>query len=131
MGGRGASSGVGENKRKYGTEYETLYETDMFKFVRYNYGAATAPMETMTEGRVYVTINRKNQIKSISFYDENNKRYKQIDQKHPHMVAGIRTDPHTHYGYEHDEGGTYDLSSKEREVLERVKTLWYNHISKE
>lgn len=60
MGGRGASSGVSVKGKAYGTEYATLYQSGNIKFVRYNDGAATAPMETKTKGRVYVTVNEKN-----------------------------------------------------------------------
>lgn len=52
------------NKGKtYGEEYTTLYQSGNIKFVRYNNGSATTPMETMTDGRVYVTVNAKNEIK--------------------------------------------------------------------
>lgn len=89
MGGRGASSGVSVKGKAYGTEYATLYQSGNIKFVRYNDGAATAPMETMTKGRVYVTVNEKNELRNISFYDKENKRYKQIDiAGKPHQVGG-------------------------------------------
>lgn len=65
MGGRGASSGMsydkyGNPKHKYGTEYSTIYQSGNIKFVKYNMsGATTAPLETMTSGRVYATVNEK------------------------------------------------------------------------
>ena len=52
MGGRGASSGISEKGKSYGTEYETLYQSGNIKYVQYNNGSATAPMETMTKGRI-------------------------------------------------------------------------------
>lgn len=64
MGGRGSSSGMSD--KPYGTEYETLYQSGNIKFVRYKNGAATTPAETMTNGRVYVTVNARDKIKSIS-----------------------------------------------------------------
>lgn len=67
-----------------------LYQTGNIKFVSYNNGSATAPMETMTDGRVYAVVNTKNEIKSISYYDKNKKRYKQIDTGHLHNVNGKR-----------------------------------------
>lgn len=82
FGGRGASSGLSDKGKKYGSEYKTLYQTGNIKFVSYNNGSATAPMETMTDGRVYAVVNTKNEIKSISYYDKNKKRYKQIDTGH-------------------------------------------------
>lgn len=63
FGGRGASSGLSDKGKKYGSEYKTLYQTGNIKFVSYNNGSATAPMETMTDGRVYAVVNTKNEIK--------------------------------------------------------------------
>lgn len=77
MGGRGSSSGMSD--KPYGTEYETLYQSGNIKFVRYKNGAATTPAETMTNGRVYVTVNARDKIKSITYYDKHNKHFKQID----------------------------------------------------
>lgn len=96
FGGRGASSGLSDKGKKYGSEYKTLYQTGNIKFVSYNNGSATAPMETMTDGRVYAVVNTKNEIKSISYYDKNKKRYKQIDTGHLHNVNGKKIDLHTH-----------------------------------
>lgn len=128
MGGRGASSGISEKGKSYGTEYETLYQSGNIKYVQYNNGSATAPMETMTKGRIYVTVNAKNEIKSISYYDKENKRYKQIDIGHFHLVNGAKIDPHTHRGYVHDEYGTYPVTSKEEKMIERVVRTWYYFI---
>lgn len=130
MGGRGSSSGMSKKGKKYGTEYETLYQSGNIKFVRYNEGAATAPFETMTKGRVYVTVSKDNKLKSITYHDKNNKRYKQVDIGHPHKVDGVPTIPHTHKGYEHDEKGTYSTSPRESKMIERVVSTWYNYIGK-
>ncbi len=130
MGGRGASSGISEKGKPYGSEYTTVYEAGNIKFVMYNDGSATAPMETMTKGRVYATINAKNEIKSISFYDKKNGRYKQVDRGHFHMVNGKKLDPHTHKGYWHDEKGTYELSPKEAKMFDRVQKIWYYYLSR-
>ena len=119
MGGRGSSSGMSD--KPYGTEYETLYQSGNIKFVRYKNGAATTPAETMTNGRVYVTVNARDKIKSITYYDKHNKHFKQIDIGHEHKVNGEKKDPHTHKGYMHDEKGTYDVSPKERKMIDRVK----------
>ena len=54
MGSRGASSGISIKGKIYGTEYTTLLQHDNIKFVRYNHSTqATAPMETMVQGRIY------------------------------------------------------------------------------
>lgn len=68
MGGRGASSGMsydkhGNPKHKYGMEYSTIYQSGNIKFVKCNMnGAMTAPLETMTSGRVYATVNEKTRL---------------------------------------------------------------------
>lgn len=126
MGGRGAASGISSKGKKYGTEYETLYQSGNIKFVRYRDGSTTAPMETMTRNRVYATVDYKDEVKHISFYDSENKRYKQIDLDHYHGVDGNKEKPHTHYGYIHDENGTKKPDVNEDEIIDRVKRIWQN-----
>jgi hypothetical protein len=109
MGGRGASSGISDNGKVYGTEFHTLYQSRNIKFVEYNDGLATAPMETMTNGRIYVTVNKEDTLN----YDKNGKRHKQIDLTSPHKINGVNTLPHTHKGYNHAEKGTHFLTTKE------------------
>ena len=65
--------------RPYGSEYTTLYQSGNIKFVRPITGATTPPMETMTKGRVYVTVDPTGRLKSVVYYDKGNKRYKQVD----------------------------------------------------
>ena len=83
MGGRGASSGeyyIRNGKiYQYGTEYKTVLYYGKIKFVKANSNSATAPLETQTKGRIYVTVNNKNELRYVSFYDNKNKRYKQIE----------------------------------------------------
>ena len=137
MGGRGASSGMsvdrnGKPKHPYGTEFKSVLQRGNIKFLVSNSGSAKAPMETMTKGRVYAVVNSQGDVKSIAYYDKNNKRYKQIDIKgHTHLVNGKREARHTHLGYEHEEyGGTRLLSSKEQKMVERVLKTWYYHNGK-
>ena len=127
MGGRGASSGVSDKGKPYGTEYTTLLTSGNIKFVRYNdSGSAKTPMETMTRGRVYVTVNAKDEITSIKYHDNDNKRNRQIDITHAHNGKN----PHTHHGYYHDENGTTALSTEEKNMVDRVVNLWYNRNGK-
>lgn len=137
MGGRGASSGfsvdkAGNPKQKYGTEYRTLLQSGNIKYIVPNTGSAKTPMETMTKGRVYATVNAKNEIKAITYYDKDNKRFKQIDVSgRTHHIGGKPELPHTHHGYQHEEyGGTKLLSPKEHKMVERVLKTWYYHNSK-
>ena len=75
MGGRGSSSGMSVKGKPYGTEYTTLYKSGNIKFVRYNdASSAKTPMETMTRGRVYVTVNGENNLVAITYHDNENKR---------------------------------------------------------
>ena len=129
MGGRGSSSGVSVKGKAYGTEYTTLHESGNIKFVRYNDSKSSkTPIETMTNRRVYVTIDNRDNISAITYYDEENKRSKQIDLMHPHknMI------PHTHHGYLHNENdgakGAANLTPKEKRMVESVTDKWYNKI---
>ena len=127
MGGRGSSSGISDKGKVYGTEYSTLYQSGNIKFVRYNDStSAKTPMETMTKGRVYVTINAKDEVLSITYYDNTNKRKRQIDLTHAHNGKK----PHTHHGYIHDENGTTGLTVEEKKMIDKVKNEWYNRYNK-
>ena len=126
MGGRGSSSGISDKGKAYGTEYSTLYQSGNIKFVRYNDStSAKTPMETMTKGRVYVTINAKDEVSSITYYDNTNKRKRQIDLTHAHNGKK----PHTHHGYIHDENGTTGLTVEEKKMIDKVKNEWYNRYN--
>ena len=129
MGGRGASSGLSEKNKPYGSEFRTVHQAGNIKFVVSNSGSAKTPMETMTKGRVYATVNEQNVVKAITYYDKNNKRFKQIDVSGTkHIINGKPELPHTHHGYLHEEySGTKLLSPKEKKMVERVLRTWYYH----
>ena len=106
MGSRGASSGRYRKSGEwhtYGDEYHTIYQYRNIKFVKVNAGSNKAPMETMTSGRVYVTVGDNNELISISYYSGSGKRRKQIDLRHDHLIDGKKEKPHTHIGYLHEE----------------------------
>ncbi len=131
MGGRGASSGMSISGKKYGTEYTTLHTSGNIKFIKYNdSSAAKSPMETMTKGRVYVTVNKDNKLTSIVYFDKVNKRIKQIDLLHAHKTMI----PHAHHGYFHNEldgiKGATKLTVEERKMVDRIIYTWYNKVSK-
>lgn len=130
MGGRGANSGISVGGKKYGTEFRTIVKSGNIKFVAVNDGSIRPPMETMTKGRVYVTIDEeRNKIKHITYYDKENKRVKQIDLYPPHKEMS----PHTHHGYWHKENdskkGASNPTAEEKRMIERVKSIWYNYIN--
>lgn len=128
MGGRGASSGISVKGKKYGTEYRTVHKIENIKFVVQNEKKPVkTPMETMTKNRIYVTIGKDGEPKSITLYDENGKRERQIDLTHNHTVNGVKSKPHTHMGYEHDENGTRQPSVKEKKLIDKVTRVWENY----
>ena len=130
MGGRGASSGMSDKGKRYGTEYETLKSVSNIKFVRYKDSkSAKTPQETMAKGRIYVTVNNQDKLKSITYYDESGKRYKQIDLDHEHRIDGGYVKPHTHYGYKHNENGDKKLSKEEKRIVARILKIWYDKRS--
>lgn len=124
MGGRGASSGRSVNGKQYGTEFKSLLTDGNIKFVVKLEGNVTAPRETMTKNRVYVTIDSLGKPKYVSYYDKENKRKKQIDMDKPHM--GVL--PHTHHGYNHRENDTAKgfayPTDKEKKMVERINSVW-------
>lgn len=130
MGGRGSSSGISDSGKEYGTEYETLISFGNIKFIRRTSDNTSAPLETKTKGRVYVTINQDGKPKFVSYYDTENKRSKTIDIDALHK--GIKT--HVHHGYHHNEKdgpkGATKLTPKEKKMVERINKLWYNSKSK-
>lgn len=122
MGGRGASSGISDTGKRYGTEYTTLAQFGNVKVIRANEGAAKAPMETMTPGRIYATVDKFNDIKYITFHDTEREKGRQIDVKGRTHAGAL---PHTHYGYEHDEYGTYPgMSGKDERIVNSVLQQW-------
>jgi len=80
-------------------------------------------MDTMTKGCVYVTVTKKNELKAITLYDKNNKRYKQIDLSgNKHNIDGNKALPHSHRGYIQDEHGTKIPSKSENAQTDMVKS---------
>lgn len=127
MGGRGAASGISDKGRKYGTEYHSVLVKDNIKFVKYNLSKSTTPpMETMTKGRIYVTVNTEGILKSITFHDKENKRNKQIDLDHAHKINGRWEKPHVHYGYFHNEHRDGLPTKADIKLIEKVKKIWHD-----
>ncbi len=126
MGGRGASSGFSKNGKPYGTEYHTVFQSGNIKFVKPVEGSSTAPLETRTRGRVYVTLDYADVPKYISYYDAENKRSKTIDLDHKHNGKK----PHVHHGYLHNEkdgkSGATGLNEKEQKMVEKILKIWYS-----
>lgn len=131
MGGRGASSGTSRAGNRYGSQYRTLLSTGNVKFIEKNERRSEPIMETMTNGRVYAVIGG-NSLKSVVYFDGDNKRAKQIDVDAPHRPFFAGT--HTHHGYYHNEGdspkGASRLTDEEKRMVERLKGIWEDYRSK-
>ena len=128
MGGRGAASGKSDKGKPYGTEFKSLMKAGSIKFVQPTDSKSTKdPLETMTPGRIYASVNEKGQINSISFYGTDGKRVKSINLLHGHNeIQG----EHTHVGYYHAEKGTRRLTADEEKLVEYVKKVWYDKNGK-
>lgn len=126
MGGRGASSGISNKGHKYGTDYKTILKSENIKFVKKTSNNSETIMETMTKGRVYAYVNETGKVSNIVYFDNNNKRSKQIDLQKEHD----KVKPHIHHGYLHNENdsekGYSHLTPKEKKMVERINQLWYN-----
>lgn len=118
--------GLGTKSGVYGKDFYSVYEFENIKFVKPTKVNTTAPRLTQTPGRVYVTLDTENELKFISFYDKENKRYKTIDLDHRHTIDGTPEKPHVHLGYNHDENGSRALDDSEKEFVEMVKKIWNN-----
>lgn len=131
MGGRGASSGMSKMGNRYGSQYRSLLTVGNIKFVEKRSRTSETLMETMTPGRVYVHVE-KGELKSIVYFDTQNKRAKQIDLDHPHRP--LFKDVHVHHGYFHNENDSQKGASKptaeEIRMIENVKQAWENRPGK-
>ena len=131
MGGRGASSGTSKAGNPYGSQYHAVLTVGNIKFVSKNSRQSEPLMETMTRGRVYVHVE-SGEIKSVVYFDNDNKRVQQIDLGHPHrpMFSG----EHTHHGYFHNENdsekGASRLTTEEKAMVERINKIWNNKKGK-
>lgn len=129
MGGRGSSSGISAAGKRYGSQYHTLFQNGNIRFVKKNERTSENLMETMTPGRVYVTIGGE-ELQNITYFDRENKRNKVINLNHPHQGE----QPHVHHGYFHYENdgpkGATRLSPEEKRMVDRVRKLWNNYLSK-
>ena len=123
MGGRGASSGMSDKGKLYGSQYHTILKDGNIKFVSKVSRQSETLMETMTAGRVYVEVGGKDLLRIISF-DENNKRNRVIERDK-------RTGKwHVHSGYFHAENGTSRhelLNDGDKKLLAKAQAVWHNH----
>lgn len=129
MGGRGASSGISDKGNKYGTQYHTILQSGNIKFITKNNREVETLMETLTKGRVYVTVGGNDLLK-VTYFDNKNKRSKTIDLDHPHKGQK----PHTHHGYNHNEydskRGASNLTPEEKRMVDKVIKIWDNYLGK-
>ncbi len=151
MGGRGAASGAAYQKDgriyNYGDEYGSVHTYGNIKYV-YNKQniSVTAPVETMTDGRIYVTLDRKidkktgiitlDEPKYITFFENGKKRTLQYDidghwhgsKKELSKKVGKRQKSHRHVGYNHDKKSAKLLNDKERKIVADVMWEWRKNV---
>lgn len=125
MGSRGASSGISDKGNKYGSQYDTIHEEGNIKFIKKKTRQSEDLLETMTRGRVYVTVGG-DQLMAITYFDTDNKRSKVLHLDHAH--DGVQ--PHEHDGY-------YPITvngrkqyrkpnAEEQAMIDRVTEIWNN-----
>ena len=122
MGGRGASSGMSDKGNAYGSQYHTLYQSGNTEYVSKNSRLSEDLLETMTNGRVYATVNG-NEVQRITFFDKDNKRNKVIEKDK-------RTGKwHVHHGYYHSEYSNNkhdELTQSDKQILDETIEKWDN-----
>jgi len=93
------------------------------KFVKYKVtSSAKTPLETQSalKDRVYVLV-KDDKLKSITFYDKDGKKNRQIDLDHKH--AGQM--PHAHDGYEGPHAKEPDpLTAKDKHYIKHAREIW-------
>ena len=95
---------------------------DNIKFVRYNHSSsAKIPLETMSAGqnRVYVLVNDKDVLKSISFYGKDGIMNRRIDLEHAQHHG---YSPHVHDGSFHSAARKPTIG--ENALVQKVRSLW-------
>ena len=119
---------MSDSGKPYGTEFKTLFTSGNIKFITPT-SHESELFETRTEGRVYATVTKEGNLKSIYYFDKNLKKVKNIDLTHTHNGKK----PHVHHGYEHsseDKHGGTGLTTKEKQMVDRVTELWQDHKRK-
>lgn len=130
MGGRGASSGISNKRHKYGTDYKTIFRSGNIKFIEKNSSNAEELLETMTRGRIYVTLNSKGNPSNIYYFNNELKRNRRIDitQSHQNMK------PHNHHSEEQElhngKKGASKLTTEEKKMVERVQKIYSEYKNK-
>lgn len=128
MGSRGASAGIADNGKRYGTEFTAKAQFGEVKFVVANQKNVTPPMETMTKGRIYATLDKDGDIKHITYYDTEGDKVRQVDLKGK-AHNGVNP-PHTHNGYEHDGGFYPGITERDQKKIESIIEWWKRNRKK-
>lgn len=124
MGGRGSRSGI--SKYKYGENYNLLFQYNNIKFVSDNKKTSTSsPIESMTKHRVYVSVDKNNDLRTVSFMDKEGNRFKRIDLKgNAHFQSGEKiATPHVQFGKE-KAYFTRKLNKKEKRLIYKINKVW-------
>lgn len=122
--------------RQYNLQIYDPYDVDGFYnmpviVMNDEHASITAPQETMTRGRVYVTVDTKKDMPAyITYYGNDLKKSKSIDLLIPH--SGVL--PHVHHGLDHRKNdqpkGYANLTTEEKRMVERVNKLWQDYLAR-
>lgn len=138
FGGRGASSGgkytLHKKEMRYGEEYQTVLQVGNIKFIKLKdeTRAVVAPLETVSKNRIYVTLDRSDEPKYITFMGKN-KRVATIDLSgNPHNIGGeMVPPPHIHFGEKHNEYGDAKINENDQKFIAYIKNIIYNYRKKQ
>lgn len=118
---------------QYGDEYKTILELKDLnvKIIvgKIKENESSAPQDSATPNRIYAIFEENNpdkRLKSFIFYNEQGRRYKQIDRD-DHKINGKNTNPHTHFGYVHNENGDDEVSKEDLKLIAEIEKRWYNY----
>lgn len=141
MGGRGASIGIYFWRGRswyYGEEYTGIFKGKRFKdlsendkqfllgnkikFIKSTGSNFSAPMETMTKGRIYAAVNNEGYLKHVVFFDADQGRSRQIDIDYENgQISSI----HAHTGYDAPHGGIHEsLTGAEGRLMKQILDFW-------
>lgn len=126
MGGRGAFRNVSINDFTFVTgigkdqkTFSTIDEIDGVQIIVQVKGLSTnSPVYSHTPNRKYAVI-QKGKLKHIAFYDENNKRIKEIDFGHVHN----NLIPHVHFDIEHKKPAQ-PLSEEDWKIVNKIRKIY-------
>jgi len=130
MGSRGSYIRAGGFKEY---KYKTImrYNNNRFLVLKDPKQSVKTPEMSNSKWAVYVTLAKSGDIQSISFYDGNRRKYKEIDFLHTH--GGVA--PHIHYidpkSMDMRSGDWDKLTTKQKSKVRSIFSFYERHNLKE